>query len=133
MLNQHHDEDIEESKEEHKNEGQDFFEALREVIEESERRRALIGLLLLLESLRNHNPLDKESWRKLKKYHITNENLPSLDCPICMCAFEEGEYAKELPCEHIFHKQCIKTWFEEHSTCPICRQDATLRCEENPH
>lgn len=26
-------------------------------------------------------------------------------------------------CEHIFHKECIDTWFQTSSFCPICRDD----------
>ncbi|CAI2368732.1 unnamed protein product [Moneuplotes crassus] len=25
-------------------------------------------------------------------------------------------------CKHIFHKCCIKNWFKEHRTCPVCRE-----------
>ena len=29
--------------------------------------------------------------------------------------------AKKLPCGHIFHKSCLRSWFQRQQTCPTCR------------
>lgn len=29
--------------------------------------------------------------------------------------------AKKLPCNHIFHVSCLRSWFQRHQTCPTCR------------
>ena len=42
-------------------------------------------------------------------------------CQICLCAYEDGELVRRLPCLHTFHQLCIDGWAERHSTCPICR------------
>lgn len=31
--------------------------------------------------------------------------------------------AKILPCNHIFHTSCLRSWFQRHQTCPTCRLD----------
>lgn len=31
--------------------------------------------------------------------------------------------SKKLPCNHIFHKSCLRSWFQRHQTCPTCRLD----------
>lgn len=31
--------------------------------------------------------------------------------------------AKKLPCNHIFHTSCLRSWFQRHQTCPTCRLD----------
>lgn len=31
--------------------------------------------------------------------------------------------SKKLPCNHIFHKSCLRSWFQKHQTCPTCRLD----------
>lgn len=37
-----------------------------------------------------------------------------------MCTFLA---AKKLPCNHIFHTSCLRSWFQRHQTCPTCRLD----------
>ena len=41
-------------------------------------------------------------------------------CPIC---FDEVGTGVQLKCEHMFHEQCIGTWFMKKTTCPMCRYD----------
>ncbi|XP_030532466.1 RING-H2 finger protein ATL64 [Rhodamnia argentea] len=45
-----------------------------------------------------------------------------IECAVCQSDFEDGETGRRLPmCEHVFHAGCIDTWFESHSSCPLCR------------
>lgn len=30
---------------------------------------------------------------------------------------------KKLPCNHIFHTNCLRSWFQRQHTCPTCRLD----------
>ncbi|KAG0046288.1 hypothetical protein BGZ83_008528 [Gryganskiella cystojenkinii] len=41
------------------------------------------------------------------------------DCAICRDSMTS---AKVLPCGHIFHLFCIRSWLEHHSSCPTCRR-----------
>ena len=34
-----------------------------------------------------------------------------------------GARAKKLPCGHIFHINCLRSWFQRQQTCPTCRID----------
>ncbi len=40
-------------------------------------------------------------------------------CPICVKDFNNNHIV--LPCGHIFHSDCILSWFEKKMDCPICR------------
>lgn len=45
-----------------------------------------------------------------------------VECAVCLSDFEDGETGRRLPeCEHVLHADCIDTWFESHSSCPLCR------------
>ena len=43
-------------------------------------------------------------------------------CPICLEAFEDGELVNERSvCLHMFHKECLLGWLQNHDVCPCCR------------
>ncbi|CAL0305597.1 unnamed protein product [Lupinus luteus] len=45
-----------------------------------------------------------------------------LDCAVCLTKFEATEVLRLLPkCKHAFHVECVDTWLDAHSTCPLCR------------
>jgi len=37
-------------------------------------------------------------------------------CTICCCDYVKDEVITELPCHHLFHKQCVSLWLLEVST-----------------
>ncbi|KAJ0255134.1 RING-H2 finger protein ATL46 [Hirschfeldia incana] len=44
------------------------------------------------------------------------------DCAVCLCEFTEKDKLRLLPmCSHAFHLNCIDTWLQSNSTCPLCR------------
>lgn len=44
-------------------------------------------------------------------------------CPICLDDYESGEsIVRELPCQHIFHPDCVDSFLLENSSlCPVCK------------
>ncbi|XP_048254927.1 E3 ubiquitin-protein ligase AMFR-like isoform X1 [Haliotis rufescens] len=40
------------------------------------------------------------------------------DCAIC---WERMESARKLPCCHLFHNSCLRSWLEQDTSCPTCR------------
>ncbi|KAG5607963.1 hypothetical protein H5410_029455 [Solanum commersonii] len=43
-------------------------------------------------------------------------------CMICLAEYREEDTLRILPlCGHYFHATCIDIWFQQHSTCPVCR------------
>jgi len=55
----------------------------------------------------------------LKEVNEQNED----DC--CICLDNLGYKYVELECKHIFHLECIDTWFRENNTatCPYCKKE----------
>ena len=54
-----------------------------------------------------------------EEMETNSEGLPS--CSVCLCAYEEGEMMRRLPCNHEFHMKCIDQWLTQRTTCPMCR------------
>lgn len=70
----------------------------------------------------NRNQLTSLPSSKYKK----NPNNPSNEnnsCTICQCEYEENEDVRNLPCTHMFHKECIDTWLVQNNKCPLCRHE----------
>lgn len=40
------------------------------------------------------------------------------DCAIC---WDRMEAARKLPCGHLFHNSCLRSWLEQDTSCPTCR------------
>ncbi|KAL3634344.1 hypothetical protein CASFOL_021398 [Castilleja foliolosa] len=44
-----------------------------------------------------------------------------IECAICKDMMNVGEIAKNLPCGHGYHGECIFAWLGSRNTCPVCR------------
>ena len=47
-------------------------------------------------------------------------------CMICLSNYKLGDKQYILPCFHIFHTKCLKTWMFQKRYCPICKFDISL-------
>ncbi|KAL0912881.1 hypothetical protein M5K25_016294 [Dendrobium thyrsiflorum] len=70
-------------------------------------------------------PAAKNAVASLPDVKIVPDQLDSdeAQCAVCKESFETGEVAKQLPCKHVFHKDCILPWLELHNSCPVCRYE----------
>lgn len=81
----------------------------------------------------------------LIREHLTESNLPTGQCVICLYGFQEGDDFTKTSCYHYLHSHCLSIWlqnakknFDEEqsklpnwqrneakpfqSTCPVCRE-----------
>uniref|UniRef100_A0A4W6C5A8 RING-type E3 ubiquitin transferase n=1 Tax=Lates calcarifer TaxID=8187 RepID=A0A4W6C5A8_LATCA len=68
-------------------------------------------------------PADRDKIKSLPTVQVTDEHVASgLECPVCKEDYSVGENVRQLPCNHMFHNDCIVPWLEQHDTCPVCRK-----------
>ncbi|KAB5524232.1 hypothetical protein DKX38_021981 [Salix brachista] len=70
-------------------------------------------------------PAAKSAVENLPDVKVVEESMQSdsSQCAVCKDNFELGEVAKQIPCKHIYHKDCIMPWLELHNSCPVCRYE----------
>ncbi|KAL3246885.1 hypothetical protein MRX96_057390 [Rhipicephalus microplus] len=78
-------------------------------------KKAFNDVIMSRRAIRNMNTLYPDA---------TPEELASAD-NVCIICREEmvGGGNKRLPCSHIFHTACLRSWFQRQQTCPTCRMD----------
>ncbi len=64
----------------------------------------------------------------LRYPNATESELNSSD-RVCIICREDMQEAKKLPCGHLFHFRCLRSWLERQQACPICRRSVL---EEQP-
>ena len=65
--------------------------------------------------------------RKRKNENIDNTSRKKIKldiCSICLEQLDNSLFKYKLPCEHIFHRDCIDRWFKIKHNCPYCRKYA---------
>ncbi|XP_065852508.1 probable E3 ubiquitin-protein ligase RHC1A [Euphorbia lathyris] len=87
------------------------------------------GLEELFEQLsandrRGPPPAARSSIDAMPTIKITQRHLRSdSHCPVCKDKFELGSEARQMPCNHLYHSDCIVPWLVQHNSCPVCRQE----------
>jgi len=62
-----------------------------------------------------------------KKFKDYDEKIKDMNskCTICQVGFDNNDETRILPCEHIYHVDCIDNWLTNYNyMCPCCRKPA---------
>lgn len=82
------------------------------------------------EQRRGPPPASRSSIEALPRVKISGRHFRSdHHCAVCKEKFELGSEARKLPCEHIYHSDCIVPWLSQHNTCPVCRHELPVAAE----
>ncbi|XP_055901903.1 E3 ubiquitin-protein ligase HRD1 [Eupeodes corollae] len=75
-------------------------------------KKALSDVIMSRRAIRNMNTLYPNA---------TPEELQLSDNICIICREDMIVNSKKLPCGHIFHTSCLRSWFQRQQTCPTCR------------
>ncbi|XP_015171293.1 PREDICTED: E3 ubiquitin-protein ligase synoviolin A isoform X1 [Polistes dominula] len=75
-------------------------------------KKAFHDIVMSRRAIRNMNTLYPDA---------TPEELAAADNVCIICREEMVSASKKLPCNHIFHTACLRSWFQRQQTCPTCR------------
>ena len=75
-------------------------------------KKAFRDIVMSRRAIRNMNTLYPDA---------TAEELAAADNVCIICREEMVAASKKLPCNHIFHTACLRSWFQRQQTCPTCR------------
>ncbi|PHT78102.1 E3 ubiquitin-protein ligase [Capsicum annuum] len=77
-------------------------------------------------------PASKSAIESMPIVQISSNHVNSeTHCAVCKEAFELGSEAREMPCEHIYHSDCILPWLSLRNSCPVCRHELPSESTEN--
>jgi E3 ubiquitin-protein ligase synoviolin len=75
-------------------------------------KKALNDVIMSRRAIHNMNTLYPDA---------TSEELAMSDNICIICREDMVSNSKKLPCGHIFHTACLRSWFQRQQTCPTCR------------
>ena len=69
-------------------------------------------------------PASKAAIEAMPAVEIEEEHVKGdAHCAVCKEPFELRSEARELPCKHIYHTDCIVPWLSIRNSCPVCRHE----------
>lgn len=86
-------------------------------------KKALHDVIMSRRAIRQMNTLYPEA---------TEEELQSGDNVCIICREDMMTACKKLPCNHIFHTSCLRSWFQRQQTCPTCRMEVLRMPQPRP-
>lgn len=79
----------------------------------------------------NHPPASKAAIESMPTVEIQESHIcDEINCGVCKEAFELGVHVKKMPCQHLYHSDCILPWLALRNSCPICRHVIPSEGEE---
>ncbi|CAH9091250.1 unnamed protein product [Cuscuta epithymum] len=79
-------------------------------------------------------PASKAAIASLPTIEIVDSHIASEShCAVCKDPFELCNEAREMPCKHLYHSDCILPWLSLRNSCPVCRYELPAGDSEEPN
>ncbi|CAA2934530.1 probable E3 ubiquitin-protein ligase RHC2A [Olea europaea var. sylvestris] len=77
-------------------------------------------------------PASKAAIESMPTVEIIDQHIATEShCAVCKEAFDLGNEAREMPCKHLYHQDCILPWLSLRNSCPVCRHELPTDDENN--
>lgn len=74
----------------------------------------ILNQLMQLHEPRGPPPASKIALESLKEIPLTSQMVQEHKrCSVCCEDFEEGKQVLQLPCNHVFDRECVETWLKQ--------------------
>ncbi|KAJ0981243.1 hypothetical protein J5N97_009498 [Dioscorea zingiberensis] len=78
-----------------------------------------------------HPPASKAAIESMPTIEIGDAHITvDSHCAVCKEAFELGAEAREMPCKHIYHQDCILPWLSLRNSCPVYRHEMATEMQQ---
>lgn len=69
-------------------------------------------------------PASKAAIESMPTVEILEDHIETEShCAVCKEPFELKTEAREMPCKHLYHSDCILPWLSLRNSCPVCRHE----------
>jgi hypothetical protein len=72
-------------------------------------------------SLRSKKYRAEKCEKALGSGQDNDSETDAIDCTICFATLIDGDRVGSLPCDHLFHVECLKMWLPRRNVCPLCQ------------
>ncbi|KAL6619644.1 hypothetical protein ACP70R_034783 [Stipagrostis hirtigluma subsp. patula] len=73
---------------------------------------------------RDNPPASKAAVESMPTVTVDTSHVAAdAHCAVCKEPFDLGVEAREMPCSHIYHQDCILPWLALRNSCPVCRHE----------
>ncbi|CAG9326065.1 unnamed protein product [Blepharisma stoltei] len=79
------------------------------------------GLMSMFGANSGPSPANEAAISRCSTLKFEELSEDCLDCPVCKDNFTKQSDLLKLPCNHIFHKECVVNWLKRRNSCPVCR------------
>ncbi|KAL4324409.1 hypothetical protein GQ457_11G009210 [Hibiscus cannabinus] len=72
----------------------------------------------------NQSPASKAAVEAIPTVEIDESHIhDELCCAVCKEQFELGTKVLNMPCNHLYHSNCLLPWLQLQNSCPVCRHE----------
>lgn len=61
--------------------------------------------------------------------HTEREEGEQEQCVVCRIEYDEDDEIALLPCNHVYHPECIAQWLRQKKSCPHCGVEVVPTCD----